>query len=296
MKRIIILLCIIYSFYCGYESCYDETRHSECSKISIEIDGFSCYKYSFEDKDNQKEEGCTPFPDDDDDQKYFEQLLIGMGKETMLSIYEDSEDAEELNYIPTFDKESYKKDEIIVTKMINITKEDKEKRERNNTCLYKYYYYTLSQEDGPLNVTDKNICFNVEQYDELKNKLGCGYATIKFIKEGKVVAVLNTCYFIPDKNTPDTIENFIKKFYYDVYFSDYPSSAIIIEYKKNFDNSTKKRKLQNAQKSGYEMIIEDRNGRKLKYTSDSDEPIKINGSSYSNYKINFILLLLLLFI
>ena len=44
------------------------------------------------------------------------------------------------------------------------------------------------------------------------------------------------------------------------------------------------------------MVIEDRNGRKLKYTSDSDEPTKINGSSYSNYKINFALLLLLLFL
>ena len=196
-----------------------------------------------------------------------------------------------MNYIPTFDKESYKKDEIIVTKLINITKEDKEKRERNNTCLYKYYYYTFSDEDGPHNVTDKNICFNVEQYDELKNKLDCGYATIKFIKEGKVVGVLNTCYFIPDKNFPDTIENYFKKLYYDAHFSNYPSIDIVIEY-----NLTKKRKLQNAQKSGYEMIIEDRNGRKLKYTSDSDEPIKINGSSYSNYKINFILLLLLLFI
>ena len=51
-----------------------------------------------------------------------------------------------MNYIPTFDKESYKKDEIIVTKMTNITKEVKEKRERNNTCLYQFFYYTFGVE------------------------------------------------------------------------------------------------------------------------------------------------------
>lgn len=290
MKRIIILLCIIYSFYCDFESCMDETRQSECSKHSTEIDGFSCYKYSSEDENNQKEEGCTPFPDDDDDQKYFEQLLIGMGKETMVSNY----DEDKMNYIPTFDKESYKKDEIIVTKMTNITKEDKEKRERNNTCLYQYFYYTFGNEQGLKNVTDKNICFNVEQYDELKNKLDCGYAKINYIIEGKVVLVLNECYLIPDKNMPDTIDNYFKKMYYDTYFSNLPSSGIIIETIET--NLTKKRKLQNDQHCDYEMVIEDRNGRKLKYTSDSDEPTKINGSSYSNYKVNFALLLLLILI
>ena len=159
---------------------------------------------------------------------------------------------------------------------------------------FKILYYTLGDGQGPNNVTDKNICFNVEQYDELKNKLDCGYAKINYIIEGKVVLVLNECYLIPDKNMPDTIDNYFKKMYYDTYFSNLPSSGIIIETIET--NLTKKRKLQNDQHCDYEMVIEDRNGRKLKYTSDSDEPTKINGSSYSNYKVNFALLLLLILI
>ena len=46
---------------------------------------------------------------------------------------------------------------------------------------------------------DKNICFNADQFSDLKGLVNCGYATIKVKYSNKLYA-FNNCFTILDDN------------------------------------------------------------------------------------------------
>lgn len=60
-----------------------------------------------------------------------------------------------------------------------------------------------------LNITDPKICYNVDQFDEHKDILDCGFAKVKFIYKGKTYNI-QTCYFMPDSKLKQNFQDFFR--------------------------------------------------------------------------------------
>ena len=81
MKKLIILLTLIYAVFSTFDSCYECYDHSECANIKIEFDGFSCYKY----KSDYRLNKCVPFPDDKTNQEAYYNMDMTYLKEVISS-------------------------------------------------------------------------------------------------------------------------------------------------------------------------------------------------------------------
>ena len=188
--------------------------------------------------------------------------------------------------------------------------------ESQNTCFYQYYgrYYNNDNKNYE-NITDKNICYNVNQFTELENKVNCGYGEIKYIENDKTYGI-KSCFFVPNKTMSIDMRKIYKKYFVDKLFEK--------GYFPSISNSSSKRRLQNNKIIDYEIIVEDKDGQKIKYsydsddieyiednvekpsdinitvseTDNSDEPIKFpiatNGSGFIYDKILFLLFILLI--
>lgn len=180
MKKLIVLLCIYY-VCCNMTSCMSEKDTSKCGTHKIEISDYSCFKL--------KNVYGTPYPDKAEEQKSFWKLTNGILKEySTNACYNFS--------IP--EKSFYKKGEVVTLKNATCTEEDKKILNNKNTCFYqllgKYSDNITLLREGYKNVTDPNICFNIDIFNDLKGILNCGLANISYIINNKTKKI-NTCFF-----------------------------------------------------------------------------------------------------
>ena len=319
MNKFIILSILLFSIYCSFDSCGEETIPSQCKNHDIQFNGFSCYKMEFpqfiedDEGDNDDYPHCFPYPDKSETQKKYRKFLLGYMKETG-SAYEEAKN--EITEIPIFKEETYSKDETLTYKLEKLSSEDKKILNGNKTCAYlmfgRYSDNIKKYRSGYPNIEDKNICINADQFSDLKGLINCGYAHIKYTIMDKVYN-FSTCYYIPDNQFPEELKPLWRILYFpDEYILDILEMDDDDIYDKNIGNKvtkifkkSKKRKLQDSEKD-YEIIVEDKFGKKVKYSSNStemeilekgDERATTSNKSTSIYqKINMLFGLLLLLI
>ena len=202
MKNIIISFILFYFVYCTMDSCSKEKEYANCTSHDIELNNYSCYQIRMFNGTNDIKR-CVPFPDEVKTQVLYWDLFKGNGKEFFSATKETKYFwADSLNIL---DKDSYKKGEEIYMYPINGTEspEDMERYENKNTCFYKYYGKFYEDKTIPYqNITDKNICYNVDQFDELNNLLNCGYGEVKYVVDGKTYGIKSCFLFSSDKISP----------------------------------------------------------------------------------------------
>ena len=79
-------------------------------------------------------------------------------------------------------KKYFSSEETITTPSQNLEEKDKKILEKKNLCSYLFFGdYLLNSENytnGYPEITEKTKCFNVDQFDDLKNLIDCRYAEI----------------------------------------------------------------------------------------------------------------------
>ena len=182
-------------------------------------------------------------------------------------------------------KETYKKTETIEMKVSNFTEDDLKIFKRHNTCGYLYYGRYSDNKDkypsGYPNITNKKTCFNADQFKELKNLVDCGYAEMTFTVKN-VKKTIKTCFYIPNNKMPNEVGLLLNNFFLERQLKN-NICFLLYEY---FGISTP---------ITYEVIVEDKNKKKVKYTSDSYEIVVLEkGNNSSRIKLNIFLILSLL--
>ena len=131
--------------------------------------------------------------------------------------------------IYTSDKETYDKDDTITLISIPLTEEDKRIINNNITCFYNTYSRFVNSdryiEKTKINVTDKNVCFNADKFEDLKDIMDCGYATVKG-KFKNISFTFTNCFSIPDENTDGAFKQFFNDLYFKQLFKTYYNQAI----------------------------------------------------------------------
>jgi len=302
MKKFIIISMMLLTINCTIESCQTEVDQSKCQSHTMEsgFDFLSCYK--FEASDNPYK--CFPLFTSEKLQKEYFKYSRGIYKETY-SIFEDG--VNRTAFI--FDKETYSRDDIIKSKSNKLndilTEKDKNIMSNKNTCKYRNYarfidvdFYNGNKE---INVSDKNVCFNVDKFDELKDLMDCAYYTATGKIDNKTFVFTN-CLGVIDKN----VDSDFKKYYLKQLFkSDYlvnVRTLFISAYGASVANTTAydkvKRQLDSQGLQDLEVVVEDRDGNKIIYNENGDiiggddEDIKKILSSSRN-GLNILLLLCL---
>ena len=244
--------------YCSLDSCVKEQNYSSCTNHEIELKKFSCRKFWNSDDGNNNKK-CFPFPGEFKDQIYFWGLLKGSTAE-FESVFPGSSQNyfdQLLVYLEEGDEiHAYSINGTLSLKYLEIVR-------NKNTCFYQYYgRYVNNKTANSENITDKNICYNVDQFTELKNKVNCGYGEIKYVENGKTYGI-KSCFFVPNKTMSVDMRKIYKKYFVDKLFEKgyFPLTS----------NSTSVRRLDDDTKMDYEIIIEDKDGQKVKYTYDSDD-------------------------
>lgn len=291
MKRIILSLIIISISYCSYDSCSEESDYTKCELHQItEETGFSCYIGYLK---NREHRGCIPFPEDSNTQKNYIKIMNGMTKEFYSCEPKYEKDLYTDEYYSysnaNFEKESYSKGEEIIFDTGNLPENEKKIMQGIKTCSYLFYGKFLdelkqistdySNYKGYENIQDKTICFNAEQFPDLKDLIDCGYAEIKYTKNDKEYHI-KTCFHIPNDKMPESLLHIFKTNFID--FELELAGEIfdkIEEYDELSKNQINSRRLSST---SIEVIVEDKNGKKVKYTDISDNIELIsNGSEKS---------------
>ena len=331
MKKLIISLTLVYAVFCTVDSCNQCYDQSQCANIKIEFEGFSCYQYECELKYNE----CITFPDNKKDQEAFINMSKALLKEAISSGLYSKTDIDEL-IIYESEKKHYSKGETIKeNKKTSLSPVDKEIIASKNTCLYQLYgrYLENYNKNGYTsypNVKDKNLCFNSDKFDEALNLIDCGYAQITFPLSGKDYT-MTTCYPFPNRKMPEKVQNIYNKYFIESNFANIKNMAngvinkvvekgellmnknvLIHSVEKMSEKETSK--LQSTSTGAYEFIIENKYGKKYKYTeavqekpvvisegnkeeeekADDIQRIKANKSNYFKLNILFLLFLILL--
>ena len=314
MNQFIILSILFYSIYCSYFSWVaGTTDNSQCKNHDIEFNGYSCYKADYS-AFGEATEGlnCIPFPNDSKVQDKYRSFILGYYKE-LSSAREEYKNG--FTEIQIFKKGKYSIDETIPIVIEKLSKDDIKKVNGNNTCSYqlegRYIDNIKKYPSGYPNIDDKNICFNVDQFPDLKGLVNCGYAKIRYRIEAKEYNY-STCYHISDNYCPQEIQDiwpmtfFSKEHDLEILEWDEENKKINGNKANEIFKKSNKRKLQENFESEYEIIVEDKFGKIVKFSSKSNKMEVIekgdeNANSYSErnstYKLlNMIFGLLLLLI
>lgn len=272
MKRFILLLLVFYAINCSLSECVREENTSNCYSHEIEIDNFTCHKVHYNTSSIKKKDGedesnysindiCSAYPDSAKDFKTFWDLTHGNGKEEM-SILPSS--SEELYYYYLYDpeKESYSKDEDVILKAKEYSSIDMKTIKSKNTCMYKFIGKSI-EANKLVNTEESKECFNVYQFPDHENLINCGQATINFSTNGKNNEY-KTCFFIPDNHLDKRFDKYFKGVVVDYFVQTLINSVN--------NGLTRRRRLQSNNNLNYELIVEDKYGKKYKYSGDKDEP------------------------
>ena len=323
MKKLIISILLFFYCYCTIDECFDATDMNRCNSIEIEYDGFYCFKAKLYDDENSK---CIVLPKAPDNQKSFWKFRNGMMKEMYSSYgkkifeYKEDEEEEEDYEWDKPKKETYNTNEVVETEKDTLSSKDKDIIKSEKTCSYYFlgrYYYDLEKKRYP-DITDKNICFNANQFDDLKNLLDCGYATINFSLGGKDYSI-KTCYLIPNDGFPNIFNEIYMMYIKDDLeegslnfishcmagncgFDDDDDENYYGDI--DYDNSEERRRRRRRRRLSnlkYNIEVENKSGKKVKYSSNSNtyEVVSIghpeNNCSYLNLNLILLLLFLLFF-
>ena len=269
MKRIIIMILLIYYSFCTIDDCNNCEDQEQCNSITVENSELYCFKMDFY---KIEESGCLTFPKKEENQKIYKRLLNGFIKETCSIYGQELIEFEEEVYehfegsLFLTEKESYNTNEIIKILPGKLSSKDKDILKSGKTCTYYLYgkYYSnhfTNYED----ISDKNTCFNAQKFDDFKNIVDCGYATIKFKVEGKDYEI-KSCYFIPTANLPELFnEDFSNNIQED---ANVGLLSEIFDYisGKKVDDGSRRRRLSTIT---YSIEVENKYGRKVKFSSDN---------------------------
>ena len=272
MKRFILLLLVFCAVNCSLSECVKEENTSNCYSHEIEIDNFTCHKVHYNTSSIKKKDGedesiysindiCSAYPDSAKDFTTFWDLTHGNGKEEM-SILPSS--SEELYYYYLYDpeKESYSKDEDVILKAKEYSSIDMKTIQSKNTCMYKFIGKSI-EANKLVNTEESKECFNVYQFPDHENLINCGQATINFSTNGKNYEY-KTCFFIPDNHLDKRFDKYFKGVAVDYFVQTLINSVN--------NGLTRRRRLQSNNNLNYELIVEDKYGKKYKYSGDKDEP------------------------
>ena len=88
MKKIFLLVLLIYNSYCSFDGCENED-YSRCASTSVGIDGYSCFQsiFSYEvgfDEGFDDEKQCLPLPTNQEVQKAFWKINMDFKKKILL--------------------------------------------------------------------------------------------------------------------------------------------------------------------------------------------------------------------
>ena len=172
-----------------------------------------------------------------------------------------------------------------------------------NTCLYllwgRYHNYILElvysqniENYGAYqSIKDKNVCFNAQQFPELKDLIDCGYAEIKYIK-GTQEKTINTCYPIPNDKMPQKLMKYFKNSLIDQLEEVYLPLIFGI-YEEDDDERWRL-----AMTGTFQITVENKIGKKVQYISgqpeikilsEVSEPNQSNKYIFLKYFLNLIL-------
>ena len=99
-----------------------------------------------------------------------------------------------------------------------------------------------------------------------------GYAKIKYVSEGKVYNI-KTCFYIPNNKMPEEFGAYFKKEYVDTLFEDEESLFPQIFYSIENHNEMipEEGDYRRLSSIGFEVEVENKNGKKVKYTDSSND-------------------------
>ena len=294
MKKIIVLFCICY-VCCNITSCLLENDTSKCENHKIEISGYSCFKFK-KALDIEDPYYCNLFPEKAEEQKLMWRFSNGLIKESLSSSPSNSYIGMTLTKP---EKSSYKKGEVVTLKNVTLTEEEKKIINNRNTCTYQFigrYAENIRQYPGGYpNVTDPNLCFNVDSFNDLKGILNCGLANITYTINN-ITKKISTCFYSVGNKASKELQQFYTEMYFgELYvdgFSGFNSILLALEtlslvkyYGKNSklkQNQLIKRKLADNKIQNYEIIVEDKNGKVTKYNKGSESIEVIKAGKPSN--------------
>ena len=216
MKKIIYILYLVFAgyIYCTELECQAEKDQTKCSSHAIEYEGFSCFKFS---NVALKQKGCYDFPVNTKNQISFFNITNGISKELSSGFVDYDEslmDGNEMNILILEKVISNQNEEASINSR-DLTQDEKAMIKSKNTCSYNSYGRVFNDINNKnikkfQNIDNKNICFNSQQFPELRDLVDCGYADIKMIMPGLVDEKnreyhLKTCFFIPNDNLPNEL-------------------------------------------------------------------------------------------
>ena len=282
-------------------SCIAESNHEKCSSHTINFKGFTCIKGAISSITQ-----CFVLPESSEGKKYYYQIQNGFYMETIAGT-----DGLISKTKPDENPISGKMELNVNGQKINydmthtITESHLAVAHTKNTCFYHftgrfYDYVSLHPEQigTYLNITDPNICYKATSFDELKDLVDCGIANITVVTDAGRVS-LRTCGFIANDNLPEELERYMKSVLIDI---DVKAglNSLLFGYV-SLDNSNL-RYLDSNSNYKYEMTVESKNGKIVKYKSDEDEvelianpneKKKNSGNSIKNLNMFKIVILLL---
>ena len=280
------------------DECGEADDHSVCNSIKVEYDDFYCYKANlYEDEKGT----CIPYPKKKEEQKIYWDLFNGLNKELFSSIgkYINQEiNLEELESLPETrkptqkeieqymsaklkeflegifikgKKEFYDINEVVETETASLTSKDKEVFASENTCGYHMMRKFLYEQKAE-NITEKNTCFKVNKFDDLKDILDCGYAIFKYKIDGQNYEY-RTCFLLPTTNMPknfsmmftDSIKTAIEEDDGFIYALLYTAAG---KGENEYGNIADKKSSRRLSEMTYTVEVENKDGRKVKYSSD----------------------------
>ena len=287
---------------CTIESCQKEVDQSKCHSHSMEsgFDFLSCYKCEASNSTYK----CYPFFTSEKLQKAYVKYSRGILKE-YYSIFEDAESRIGMIY----DKETYSKDDIIKVKAVELnnilTEKDKNIINNKNTCNYRNYARFIDEDfykgNKEINVSDKNVCFNVDKFDDLKDLTDCAYYTASG-KIGNKKFVFTNCLVVIDQNADSDFKKYYFKRLFKSDFSVNIHNLFLLASGVSAANTTSydkvKRQMASQGIEDFEVVVEYRDGNKIIFNENGeiiggdDEDIKKILSSSRN-GLNILLLLCL---
>ena len=287
------------SIYCTAESCLNETDPSQCQKHTLEQEFkyYSCSKYENEEFPDF-EQKCTLYFTNEELQKLYYKYQVGRFKE--LATMDGGNAA--IYYVKG---DTVHRKEMGVEDVL--TEEDEKIFFGKNNCWYKAYarFYNDYEGERYINISDKNVCYNVDRFEDLKDIMDCGYATIKG-KYKNNSFVLTNCAYILDKNVDELFKDVYKneQLSHDIlYYFNHVVPSFLEMAKYNISTNFHRDDVQD-----YEISIEDRYGNIVTYNINAeiiggddsedgeDNPQKILDSSSRNIRNTLDILFLLYFI